>query len=168
MPDVWKMGKKYLLLYDMKTLYNIAMGCYRLGVALVAPWNRKAKLWIDGRKNLLERVRASVDVSSPIIWVHVASLGEFEQGRPIIEKIKAERPEYKILLTFFSPSGYEIRKNYQGADYIFYLPLDTPSNAREFLDIVKPQNLLDFHLIHHHYCSFQLILGYSSLVFLLL
>ena len=139
MPDVWKMGKKYLLLYDMKTLYNIAMGCYRLGVALVAPWNRKAQLWMDGRKNLLERVRASVDASSPIIWVHVASLGEFEQGRPIIEKIKAERPEYKILLTFFSPSGYEIRKNYQGADYIFYLPLDTPSNAREFLDIVKPQ-----------------------------
>ena len=139
MPDVWKMGKKYLLLYDMKTLYNIAMGCYRLGVAVAAPWNRKAKLWRDGRKNLLERVRASVDVSSPIIWVHVASLGEFEQGRPIIEKIKAERPEYKILLTFFSPSGYEIRKNYQGADYIFYLPLDTPSNAREFLDIVKPQ-----------------------------
>ena len=133
------MGKKYLLLYDMKTLYNIAMRCYRLGVAAVAPWNKKAQLWRDGRKNLFERLRAAVDSSSPIVWVHVASLGEFEQGRPIIEKIKAERPEYKILLTFFSPSGYEIRKNYQGADYIFYLPLDTPSNAREFLDIVKPQ-----------------------------
>ena len=133
------MGKKYLLLYDMKTLYNIAMGCYRLGVAAAAPWNKKAQLWRDGRKNLFERLRAAVDSSSPIVWVHVASLGEFEQGRPIIEKIKAEHPEYKILLTFFSPSGYEIRKNYQGADYIFYLPLDTPSNAREFLDIVKPQ-----------------------------
>lgn len=84
-------------------------------------------------------MRASIDSSAPIVWVHVASLGEFEQGRPIIEKIKAERPEYKILLTFFSPSGYEIRKNYQGADYIFYLPIDTQSNAREFLDIVKPQ-----------------------------
>lgn len=123
----------------MKTLYNIAMGCYRLGVALAAPWNTKAKLWRDGRKNLFDRMRESIDPSAPTIWVHVASLGEFEQGRPIIEKIKAERPEYKILLTFFSPSGYEIRKNYPGADYIFYLPLDTPSNAREFLDIVKPQ-----------------------------
>ena len=123
----------------MKTLYNIAMGCYHLGIAAVAPWNKKAQLWRDGRKNLFERLRAAVDSSAPIVWVHVASLGEFEQGRPIIEKIKAERPEYKILLTFFSPSGYEIRKNYQGADYIFYLPLDTPSNARQFLDIVKPQ-----------------------------
>ena len=123
----------------MKTLYNIAMGCYRLGVALAAPWNTKAKLWRDGRKNLFDRMRERIDPSAPTIWVHVASLGEFEQGRPIIEKIKAERPEYKILLTFFSPSGYEIRKNYPGADYIFYLPLDTPSNAREFLDIVKPQ-----------------------------
>ena len=123
----------------MKTLYNIAMGCYRLGIAAVAPWHKKAKLWQNGRKNLFARMRESIDNSSPIIWVHVSSLGEFEQGRPIIEKIKAERPEYKILLTFFSPSGYEIRKNYQGADYIFYLPLDTPSNAREFLDIVKPQ-----------------------------
>ena len=123
----------------MKTLYNIAMGCYRLGVALAAPWNTKAKLWRDGRKNLFDRMRESIDPSAPTIWVHVASLGEFEQGRPIIEKIKAERPEYRILLTFFSPSGYEIRKNYPGADYIFYLPLDTPSNAREFLDIVKPQ-----------------------------
>ena len=123
----------------MKTLYNIAMGCYRLGVALAAPWNTKAKLWRDGRKSLFDRMRESIDPSAPTIWVHVASLGEFEQGRPIIEKIKAERPEYKILLTFFSPSGYEIRKNYPGADYIFYLPLDTPSNAREFLDIVKPQ-----------------------------
>ena len=123
----------------MKTLYNIAMGCYHLGIAAVAPWNKKAQLWRDGRKNLFERLRAAIGSSAPIVWVHVASLGEFEQGRPIIEKIKAERPEYKILLTFFSPSGYEIRKNYQGADYIFYLPLDTPSNARQFLDIVKPQ-----------------------------
>ena len=115
------------------------MGCYRLGIAAVAPWHKKAKLWQNGRKNLFARMRESIDNSCPIIWVHVASLGEFEQGRPIIEKIKAERPEYKILLTFFSPSGYEIRKNYQGADYIFYLPLDTASNAREFLDIAKPK-----------------------------
>ncbi len=123
----------------MRTLYNIGMYCYRLGVAAASPWHKKARLWRDGRKQLFNRMRASIDSSAPIVWVHVASLGEFEQGRPIIEKIKAERPEYKILLTFFSPSGYEIRKNYQGADYIFYLPVDTQSNAREFLDIVKPQ-----------------------------
>ena len=123
----------------MKCLYNIAINTYRAGVALASLWNTKARLWCAGRKGLFEKMRQSIDPSQPIIWIHVASLGEFEQGRPIIEHIKAERPEYKILLTFFSPSGYEIRKNYAGADYIFYLPVDTPANAKEFLDIVKPQ-----------------------------
>ena len=115
------------------------MHCYRIGVGLVSPWHKKAKLWCEGRRNLFERLSQSIDPTAQIIWVHVASLGEFEQGRPIIEQIKAEHPEYKILLTFYSPSGYEIRKNYQGADYIFYLPLDTPSNAKRFLDIVNPK-----------------------------
>ena len=105
----------------------------------MSPWHKKAKLWCEGRRNLFERLSQSIDPTAQIIWVHVASLGEFEQGRPIIEQIKAEHPEYKILLTFYSPSGYEIRKNYQGADYIFYLPLDTPSNAKRFLDIVNPK-----------------------------
>ncbi len=105
----------------------------------MSPWHKKAKLWCEGRKNLFERLSQSIDPTAQIIWVHVASLGEFEQGRPIIEQIKADHPEYKILLTFYSPSGYEIRKNYQGADYIFYLPLDTPSNAKRFLDIVNPK-----------------------------
>lgn len=123
----------------MKCLYNIGIVTYQAGVAIAALWHKKARLWKDGRKNLFERMHQSIDPTAPIIWIHVASLGEFEQGRPIIEKIKAEKPEYKILLTFFSPSGYEIRKNYQGADYIFYLPLDTKANARKFLDIVKPQ-----------------------------
>lgn len=123
----------------MRCLYNIGIGVYRVGVAAVCPWNKKAKLWRDGRKAIFERMRSSIDPTARIIWVHAASLGEFEQGRPIIEKIKAERPDYKILLTFFSPSGYEIRKNYSGADYIFYMPLDTVANAREFLDIVKPE-----------------------------
>ena len=123
----------------MKVLYNIAMGCYNTAVAAVSPWYEKARLWRNGRKGLFERMEKSIDTDSPIVWIHVASLGEFEQGRPIIEKIKTERPEYKIVLTFYSPSGYEIRKNYQGADYIFYLPLDTVANARRFLDIVKPE-----------------------------
>ena len=84
-------------------------------------------------------MEAAVRPSDRIVWVHAASLGEFEQARPIIERLRAEHPEYKILLTFFSPSGYEIRKNYEGADYVFYLPADTPSNARRFLDIVHPE-----------------------------
>lgn len=120
-------------------LYNIAMATYEAGVNLASCWYPKAKLWSDGRKGQEERIRKSVSKGERIVWVHVASLGEFEQGRPIIEKIRAEHPEYKILLTFFSPSGYEIRKNYTGADYIFYLPSDRPRNVRRFLDIVSPE-----------------------------
>jgi 3-deoxy-D-manno-octulosonic-acid transferase len=80
-----------------------------------------------------------INKADRVIWLHVASLGEFEQGRPIIEQVRKEHPEYKILLTFFSPSGYEIRKNYEGADYIFYLPIDTPLNVKRFLDIAHPE-----------------------------
>ena len=120
-------------------LYNFGLSLYAFAIALVSPWHRKAKRWRDGRKHLLQRMAEAIDPSEPIVWVHVASLGEFEQGRPIIEKIRLEHPRYKILLTFFSPSGYEIRKDYPGADYIFYLPIDTPRNARRFLDIVRPE-----------------------------
>ena len=123
----------------MKHLYNLAIRLYSVVIALVAPWYNKARLWREGRKDLFERMQQSIDPNGPIVWIHAASLGEFEQGRPIIEKIKAQSPQYKILLTFYSPSGYEIRKNYPGADYIFYLPLDTAANAKRFIDIVKPQ-----------------------------
>ncbi len=99
----------------------------------------KAKLWCDGRNDLFSKMQSVIDPNDRIIWIHVASLGEFEQGRPLIERFKESHPEYKILLTFFSPSGYEIRKNYEGADYIFYLPIDTPKNARRFLDITHPE-----------------------------
>ncbi|MBR2325790.1 MAG: 3-deoxy-D-manno-octulosonic acid transferase [Alistipes sp.] len=119
-------------------LYDIAIALYASLIRLVAPWNEKARLWSDGRKALFERMRKTVS-GEKIVWIHAASLGEFEQGRPIIEAIRADYPEYKILLTFFSPSGYEIRKNYEGADFIFYLPADTKANVRNFLDIVKPQ-----------------------------
>lgn len=84
-------------------------------------------------------MRETIDPAARIVWIHVASLGEFEQGRPILEQIRKSYPEYKILLTFFSPSGYEVRKNYKGADYIFYLPIDTPRNARRFLDAAHPE-----------------------------
>ncbi len=122
------------------------MWLYNLLLTLVAPLLRlaalrsgKMRLWVEGRRGLFERMRAAIPPTERILWVHAASLGEFEQGRPIIEALRRERPDCKILLTFFSPSGYEIRKNYDGADYIFYLPLDTRRNVRRFLDIVRPE-----------------------------
>ncbi|UXE68043.1 MAG: 3-deoxy-D-manno-octulosonic acid transferase [Chryseotalea sp. WA131a] len=119
---------------------------YTLGIRLLAilyrlavPFNLKAKQFVRGRKNLFEKLSARFTGNSyKIIWVHCASLGEFEQGRPIIELIKKQRTDIKIFLTFFSPSGYEIRKNYEGADFIYYLPWDTRKNAEKFIAITKP------------------------------
>ena len=119
-------------------IYNLGLVLYVWAIALASPWHRKAKLWIDGRKGLFRRMKESIDPSARIIWIHAASLGEFEQGRPLIEKIRKEHPEYKILLTFFSPSGYEVRKDYKGADIVTYLPIDTVGNARRFLRTVRP------------------------------
>lgn len=120
-------------------LYNIGISIYAQLIRIAAIKLPKAKLWSDGRNGIFESMQSVIDPNDRIIWVHVASLGEFEQGRPIIEKIRAEHPEYKILLTFFSPSGYEVRKEYNGVDYIFYLPIDTPKNAERFLDIAHPE-----------------------------
>lgn len=120
-------------------LYNIAILLYGALIRLVSIRNHKAKCWVEGRKDLSKRIEEAIDRKARIVWVHVASLGEFEQGRPIIEELRRRHPEYKILLTFFSPSGYEIRKRYAGADYIFYLPLDTPRNVRSFLNMVNPE-----------------------------
>ncbi len=120
-------------------IYNIIINIYALLIRFVSQWIPKAKLWSDGRANIFERMAKVIPPSERIIWIHVSSLGEFEQGRPLIEKIRKQRPEYKILLTFFSPSGYELRKNYEGADYVFYLPIDTPRNAKRFLDIAHPE-----------------------------
>ena len=119
--------------------YNFGLILYVWAIRLVAPRHPKARLWIEGHKDLFRRMREAIAPTDRIIWIHVASLGEFEQGRPIIEQLRKTHPEYKILLTFFSPSGYEIRKNYKGVDYIFYLPIDTPGNARRFLDAAHPE-----------------------------
>ncbi len=119
--------------------YDIGLIVYAWVVRLVSFRNPKAKLWVEGRKNWFRRMTERIDPTARIIWVHVASLGEFEQGRPIIEQLRRSHPEYKILLTFYSPSGFEIRKHYEGADYIFYLPLDTPRNVRRFLDVAHPE-----------------------------
>lgn len=123
----------------MWIIYNFGLRVYAAAIALASLWNPKARQWRNGRKQLLERMAAAIPPHERVVWFHVASLGEFEQGRPLMEQLRAEHPEYKILLTFFSPSGYEIRKNYTGADYIFYLPLDLPRQARRFLDIVHPE-----------------------------
>ncbi|MDF2438347.1 MAG: 3-deoxy-D-manno-octulosonic acid transferase [Bacteroidota bacterium] len=127
----------------MRFLYSFIILCYQALIRIASLFNSKARLWISGRKDIFLKLNESVRKAnlsgSSIVWFHCASLGEFEQGRPLIEKYKLLHPETKILLTFFSPSGYEIRKNYSGADLIFYLPIDTPANAKEFIDIVDPK-----------------------------
>jgi len=123
----------------MNFLYLLAIKLYLCGIYAVSPFNSKARLWITGRKNWKEKLSLKAENLNSPIWVHCASLGEFEQGRPVIEKIKEKRPEQKIILTFFSPSGYEIRKNYPLADYICYLPPDTRSNAKYFIETVRPK-----------------------------
>lgn len=122
----------------MRLLYNFAIRAYLFITGIAGMFNPKARLFNRGQKGLLESIRSGVKTESPIIWVHCSSVGEFEQARPIIEWYKRERSRYRILLTFFSPSGYELRKNYNLADWVFYLPIDTTSNARAFLDHVKP------------------------------
>ncbi|MGC4235193.1 MAG: glycosyltransferase N-terminal domain-containing protein [Niabella sp.] len=120
-------------------IYNIFLRVYQCALFVASLFNNKAQLWVKGRKDIFTRLESAMNGNSqPVIWMHCASLGEFEQGRPVLEGLKEAYPGHKILLTFFSPSGYEIRKNYPGADWIFYLPLDTKSNVKKFLEIVNP------------------------------
>lgn len=119
-------------------LYNIAIYFYLLGVAIASIFSEKVRKMWRGERAAFGVLKAKVDLEAKYVWFHAASLGEFEQGRPIIERLRQEHPEYKVLLTFFSPSGYEVRKNYEGADIICYLPLDTPVNAIRFLRLVRP------------------------------
>ena len=124
----------------MKWFYNIGIGFYVLVIRIVARFgNEKAQMWLTGRRDVFKQLQK---VEPDAIWIHAASLGEFEQGRPIIEAIKAKTPNQKILLTFFSPSGYEIRKNYPLADYIFYLPIDSQRNAKRFIALTKPKSAI--------------------------
>ena len=115
------------------------MIAYAALVGVASFFNKKAKLWRSGRKGMFERMRSAMPRGERIVWIHVASLGDFEQGRPLVDYVKEKYPDYKVLLTFFSPSGYEVRKNYKNADYVFYIPADTKRNVRKFLDIVNPE-----------------------------
>lgn len=161
-------------------VYHVFLFLYKTGIRLIAPWNRKARLWLEGRRGLFAQMREELKGSAgggrgsdgekrgsrtgaqdsgapavrrngglseggrrpPVIWMHCASLGEFEQGRPVIEELRQVMPECSIVLSFFSPSGYTTRKGYAGADHIFYLPLDSPRNARTFIDLVQPDLVL--------------------------
>ena len=121
--------------------YEIGIQSYKTAITIASVFNSKAKLWVKGRKNTFEYLEKNISKTDRIIWVHAASLGEFEQGRPIIEAIKKNHQEYKILLTFFSPSGYEVRKNYDLADVICYMPIDSKANAKKFIEIVNPEKV---------------------------
>ncbi len=121
----------------MKLLYTLGIYCYGVIIFLGSRFNTKAKKRYQGQNEVFDYLKNNADKGAEYIWVHASSLGEFEQGRPIIEGLKKATPNCKILLTFFSPSGYEVRKNYTGADLICYLPLDTPKNVRRFFNLVK-------------------------------
>ncbi|RNI31196.1 3-deoxy-D-manno-octulosonic acid transferase [Rufibacter latericius] len=136
-----------------KILYEVGVRAYGLGVRLAAPFVPKAAQWVKGRKGIFEEIHQKLQHNTaPVAWFHCASLGEFEQGRPLIEAFKQRFPDYKVVLTFFSPSGYEVRKNYAGADFIFYLPLDTADNAHQFLNLVKPALavFVKYEFWHHY------------------
>ena len=119
-------------------MYNLIIYIYQLGVMIASLFNEKVRKMWQGECEVIRILKEKVDPNAQYVWFHAASLGEFEQGRPLMEQLRKEHPEYKILLTFFSPSGYEVRKNYEGADIICYLPLDTITNARRFLRAVRP------------------------------
>jgi 3-deoxy-D-manno-octulosonic-acid transferase len=123
----------------MKGIYNIGILILSALARIISLFNSKANLWVKGQQNWAEKIKEKIDPSRRNIWIHCASLGEFEQGRPVLEKLKSEMPELKVILTFFSPSGYEIRKNYPIADYICYLPVDTPGNAERFIHLINPE-----------------------------
>ncbi len=123
----------------MYFLYNIIINSANFILKIIAIFNKKIHLFIEGRKDVFKKLENHFSINDSVIWFHCASLGEFEQGRPIIEKTKSQYPNYKILVTFFSPSGYEIRKDYATADLVTYLPFDTKKNAKKFLEIVNPQ-----------------------------
>ena len=125
----------------MTFLYRVGIWLYSVFVQFVSVFSDKARLFVQGRKKWRENLAGKIDATSKYIWFHCASLGEFEQGRPVIEELKLKFPEYKVVLTFFSPSGYEIRKNYPLAEIVSYLPLDTKRNVTAFLNIVKPEKV---------------------------
>lgn len=139
----------------MRLLYLIVIHFYHLGIRLAAWFHPKARAWVDGRQDWQEQLaqwRNTLAEDTPILWMHCASLGEFEQGRPVLEQIRQRFPAYKMVLTFYSPSGYEQQRQYPHADYVAYLPPDSPGNARTWVTMLRPQLAIfvkyEFWLFH--------------------
>jgi len=132
-----------------------------LGVAIASLFSKKVRKMWRGERHSFEILREKVDPNARYIWFHAASLGEFEQGRPLMERVRQNYPEYKILLTFYSPSGYEVRKDYKGADIICYMPIDTPTNAIRFLRLVRP--VMAFFIKYEFWYNFLHILHHRNI-----
>ncbi len=141
-------------------MYHFIMYLIQAGVAIASLFNEKVRKMWKGERECFSILKQKVDPAAKYAWFHAASLGEFEQGRPIMERLRREHPEYKILLTFFSPSGYEVRKNYEGADIICYMPIDTVGNARRFLRLVRPS--VAFFIKYEFWYNFLHILKHRN------
>ncbi|HMR17655.1 MAG TPA: glycosyltransferase N-terminal domain-containing protein [Sphingobacterium sp.] len=141
----------------MRLLYDLGILLYGAMLRIISPFHAKARLWVEGRKNLLNRIEQTIEPGQKYIWFHFASLGEFEQGRSVLEQIKKRFPHEKIIVTFYSPSGYEIRKNTPLADHVFYLPEDTASNAKRFLDLIDPKFVVftKYEYWYHYFNELQ-------------
>ncbi len=141
-------------------MYNVIIYFYALGVFITSLFNEKVRKMWRGEHDAIRTIREKMDANAKYVWFHAASLGEFEQGRPLMEQLRHDHPEYNILLTFFSPSGYEVRKNYEGADIICYLPLDTITNARRFLRTIRP--VMAFFIKYEFWYNYLHILRHRS------
>ena len=142
-------------------IYNIVIYFVLLGIAIASLFNEKVRKMWRGEREAFKILKQKVDPTAKYIWFHAASLGEFEQGRPLMERIRKEYPQYKILLTFYSPSGYEVRKNYEGADIICYMPVDTRLNAIRFLRLVRP--VMAFFIKYEFWSNFLHILKHRNI-----
>ena len=142
-------------------IYNIVIYFVLLGIAIASLFNEKVRKMWRGEREAFKILKQKVDPNAKYIWFHAASLGEFEQGRPLMEQIRKDYPQYKILLTFYSPSGYEVRKNYEGADIICYMPVDTRLNAIRFLRLVRP--VMAFFIKYEFWSNFLHILKHRNI-----
>ena len=142
-------------------IYNIVIYFVLWGIAIASLFNEKVRKMWRGEREAFKILKQKVDPTAKYIWFHAASLGEFEQGRPLMERIRKEYPQYKILLTFYSPSGYEVRKNYEGADIICYMPVDTRLNAIRFLRLVRP--VMAFFIKYEFWSNFLHILKHRNI-----
>ena len=142
-------------------MYILFTYLLELGVAIASLFSKKVRKMWRGERHSFEILREKVDPNARYIWFYAASLGEFEQGRPLMERVRQNYPEYKILLTFYSPSGYEVRKDYKGADIICYMPIDTPTNAIRFLRLVRP--VMAFFIKYEFWYNFLHILHHRNI-----